>query len=254
MLISLVTVAYALPKTASKDEPATASHQTASKAAPSPASNKSASKAAPVTASHKVPSTTLPVIHIPSPLSSAASGSAPAKSSPAKSANHTTAEKSARAVPLDVTHSLASASVPTGNTSLQAREGEEIVEAVADLIKTIVEAFEGLADEVKQDNLDRGQFTQDTVSKLSAGQPSWSYVICHTAHTTQWDGVQGVDWYHAHQEFDIKVGGTIGYEIYGAASGTFLRTGDGGYLNWAYDGHVASTSNNGATVVFSKSS
>ncbi|KAJ7174975.1 hypothetical protein C8R43DRAFT_1119008 [Mycena crocata] len=103
--------------------------------------------------------------------------------------------------------------------------------AVKEAIEAIIDEFNKLEDAVKQDNLNRGQFTQDTVKKLIQKVPSGNYVICHTEHTAKWDGVQGTDWYHVHQEFDIKVGGTIGYEIYGATSGEFTRKGDGGFLN-----------------------
>ncbi|KAJ6598599.1 hypothetical protein B0H10DRAFT_2085579 [Mycena sp. CBHHK59/15] len=129
-------------------------------------------------------------------------------------------------------------------------QGIELANSVKDLIESIVDDFNKLSDAIKQDNLNRGQFTQDTVAKLNAQQPKWNYVICHTDHTAKWDGVEGKDWYHSHQEFDIKVGGTIGYEIYGAASGDFLRKGDGGYLNWAWMGNPVKNDQNGAHIVF----
>ncbi len=61
--------------------------------------------------------------------------------------------------------------------------------------------------------------------------PDFNFVICHTKHSYTWDGNRGQDWDHWHEEFDIKIGGTIGYEVYWARSGTFKREGDGGYLN-----------------------
>lgn len=38
-----------------------------------------------------------------------------------------------------------------------------------------------------------------------------NYVVCHTKHTKAFDGKEGTDWGHSHQEFDVKVGGTIGF-------------------------------------------
>jgi hypothetical protein len=45
---------------------------------------------------------------------------------------------------------------------------------------------------------------------MKAKNPQFNYVACHTKHKTAFDGVRGKDWGHSHQEFDIKVGGTIG--------------------------------------------
>ncbi|KAF8875790.1 hypothetical protein BD779DRAFT_1449842, partial [Infundibulicybe gibba] len=61
--------------------------------------------------------------------------------------------------------------------------------------------------------------------------PYFNVVVCHGNHTFKWDGVEGTGWLHQHKEFDIKAGGTIGYEMYIARSGTFQNNGDGGYSN-----------------------
>lgn len=59
----------------------------------------------------------------------------------------------------------------------------------------------------------------------------FNYVICHTKHDKKFDGKEGPDWSHQHREFDVQVGGTIGYEIYAFKAGSFTLQGDGGYLN-----------------------
>ncbi|THV00213.1 hypothetical protein K435DRAFT_719190 [Dendrothele bispora CBS 962.96] len=85
---------------------------------------------------------------------------------------------------------------------------------------------------------------------MSQKDSSFNYVVCHTEHDAKWDGKEGVDWSHSHQEFDIQVGGTIGYEIYAAKSGVFTRIGDGGFLNWAYKGAIINTEDDGKKVTF----
>ncbi|KIY72583.1 hypothetical protein CYLTODRAFT_343826, partial [Cylindrobasidium torrendii FP15055 ss-10] len=76
-------------------------------------------------------------------------------------------------------------------------------------------------------------------------------VVCHTKHEYHWDGVQGVDWYHEHFEVDIAIGGTIGYEVYVASSGTFKRNGDGGEINWGWNGVLArGAEDNGSRLTF----
>jgi hypothetical protein len=90
-----------------------------------------------------------------------------------------------------------------------------------------------------------------------------NFVICHTKHTPP------SGWQHAHQEVDIRIGGTIGYEvsfvqvsecpksligvdrqIYAGQGGVFKRQGDGGYINWAWIGRVNSVTENGSRVDF----
>ncbi|TEB12651.1 hypothetical protein FA13DRAFT_1652609, partial [Coprinellus micaceus] len=61
--------------------------------------------------------------------------------------------------------------------------------------------------------------------------PEFNWVICHVAHRTEFDGNKDEHWGHRHQEFDVKIGGNIGYDIYWFMSGTFVRLGDPGYIN-----------------------
>ncbi|KAJ3511734.1 hypothetical protein NMY22_g15557 [Coprinellus aureogranulatus] len=131
----------------------------------------------------------------------------------------------------------------SNNQTLYQTMASGIVKAVLELVSTIV-------GQVNDDNEGRSEFTQKVVSEGHKKWPEYNWVICHTDHSTHFDGEQGKDWDHFHREYDIKIGGTIGYEVYWFRSGTFERHGDGGYLNWAYYGNVKSTSNGGATVVF----
>ncbi|KAF6747003.1 hypothetical protein DFP72DRAFT_1075827 [Ephemerocybe angulata] len=132
--------------------------------------------------------------------------------------------------------------------SLESRQVVEVVAAIGGAIGGILKTILG---EVQRDEQGRGEFTQKTVVEGRRLWPTLNWVICHPAHTTRFSGEQGVSWGHSHVEFDIKIGGTIGYEVYWFESGTFERHGDGGFLNWAFVGDVASTSNGGATVTFS---
>ncbi|RDB16393.1 hypothetical protein Hypma_002711 [Hypsizygus marmoreus] len=129
---------------------------------------------------------------------------------------------------------------------LEARQ-VEIASQVIDMIGNVVT---GLIGGIQADKDNRSKFTQDVVHGLNAQNPTLNYVICHVKHSTAFDGEKGTDWGHSHQEFDIKVGGTVGYEIYWAKSGTFTILGDGGYLNWAYFGNVKNKSADGKVIVF----
>ncbi|KAF9558824.1 hypothetical protein CPC08DRAFT_763681 [Agrocybe pediades] len=102
------------------------------------------------------------------------------------------------------------------------------------------------------DNDFRSQFTSKFVVDLRKAYPQYNWVVCHTAHNYNFKGTQGKDWGHSHQELPISLGHTIGYEIYWFTEGVFRRTGDGGYLNWAYSGNVKSATNKNSVITFAK--
>ncbi|KAF5354343.1 hypothetical protein D9756_007327 [Leucocoprinus leucothites] len=87
--------------------------------------------------------------------------------------------------------------------SIERRQAADIAKSVGGLISSILE-------QVEHDNEGRGKFTQDIVAKGREQFPDFNWVACHTKHETQFDGEQGKDWGHQHQEFDIQIGGTIG--------------------------------------------
>ncbi|KAF9496684.1 hypothetical protein BDN71DRAFT_1505590 [Pleurotus eryngii] len=114
-------------------------------------------------------------------------------------------------------------------------------------IRAIIRKVQRTLDEDKDA---RGKFTYNLVSEMRQQYPGFNWVVCHTKHGTKFDGEKGEDWDHRHQEFDIKLGGTVGFEIYNLKSGEFIRQGDGGFLNWAYIGNVASKSEDGKVIKF----
>ncbi|KAL0948796.1 hypothetical protein HGRIS_008926 [Hohenbuehelia grisea] len=137
-------------------------------------------------------------------------------------------------------------------TDIEPRQVVQIAKVATKAIEGIIDIVNKIQDGIKKDNIARGDFTQHLVRDMHQKYPQFNWIICHVKHTTKFDGKQGVDWGHRHQEFDIKVGGTIGYEIYNFKSGEFWRKGDGGYLNWAYIGKVLKVDQNGKHIVFGK--
>ncbi|RDB16535.1 hypothetical protein Hypma_002708 [Hypsizygus marmoreus] len=135
---------------------------------------------------------------------------------------------------------------------LEARQGQagaaiDIASQAAGAIGDIVGVIKA---GIQADKDKRTHFTQDVIDQLNTKDPTLNYIMCHVKHSTAFDGEKGTDWGHSHQELDIDLGGTIGYEIYWAKSGTFTREGDGGYINWAYVGNVVSKSADGKVLVF----
>jgi len=144
---------------------------------------------------------------------------------------------------------LAERDLENGLQERQVQAAVKIAEKVAEGIVKIVDLIK---DKIQKDKNARSQWTQDFVGRLHAQNPHFNYIICHTDHTAKWDGVRGKDWSHMHQEFPVSFGKTVGYEIYWGRTGTFIRKGDGGYLNWAFYGNVKSRSGDGKTIVWGK--
>ncbi|CAA7270501.1 unnamed protein product [Cyclocybe aegerita] len=122
----------------------------------------------------------------------------------------------------------------------------------ADLAEDILQIIKNILDGILADDANRGKFTKAMVSTMYSKYPDFNWVCCHTAHSYNWDGTKGVEWAHFHEEFDLQIGGTIGYEIYWARSGMFALHGDGGFENWAYIGNVTGKSQDGRILVFSR--
>ncbi|KAJ2922102.1 hypothetical protein H1R20_g14983, partial [Candolleomyces eurysporus] len=136
----------------------------------------------------------------------------------------------------------------TTDAILVARQGQ----IVAGLI---VEGIVGLVDyvlgKIADDKGAREDYTRDFVENAAQQYPGWNWVICHVEHSFQFDGVEGTDWGRDHADFPVFLG-TIRYDIYWFKSGTFVKTGDGGWINWAYIGNILSRvdTSDSSTVVF----
>ncbi|KAJ2935665.1 hypothetical protein H1R20_g1430, partial [Candolleomyces eurysporus] len=133
----------------------------------------------------------------------------------------------------------------TTSADLAARQGP----AIAAVAQGIVGIVGTILERIEADKGARSEYTQDFIDLAREQYPSFNWVICHTEHSTDFDGAQGEDWDHSHQEFPVFAG-TIGYEIYWFKSGIFVREGDGGFLNWAYGGNVLDrTDSSGSSIV-----
>jgi len=92
----------------------------------------------------------------------------------------------------------------------------------------------------------RAAFTQEYVNKAAEQCPDYNVVISHNGGEVTGDHVS-----HEHYELEIGLGHTVGYEIYFSPKGqpfTFVRNGDGDFINWAYNGDFTRTSDNTITA------
>jgi hypothetical protein len=100
----------------------------------------------------------------------------------------------------------------------------------------------GLTNLFNGDQDRRSAFTKQFVTDAGNTYPAYNVVMVHTAHSASGEYV------HQHVEFPISLGRSIGYEVYFAQKGrpfALELKGDGGYLNWAYNGEF---SRNGNTI------
>lgn len=105
-------------------------------------------------------------------------------------------------------------------------------------LSSIIGSIPGILQKLQ--DIDRGQFTIDLVNALWNNNMNYNYVICHVARDYTFEGTQGVDWDHDEIQIAPRNSPSIGFDIVVGGAGTFIRQGDGGFINWAYQGYVAS--------------
>ena len=115
------------------------------------------------------------------------------------------------------------------------------------IIRKLVNETLGLLVEIAELDNKRTQFTQTFVAEARKRYPDYNVVIIHTEHNRE-----GI-FIHQHEELyflaDIK---SIGYEIYFSKIGDpfwLENLGDGGYINWAYDGYFERDGNRITAIV-----
>ncbi|KAM6495035.1 hypothetical protein JOM56_009658 [Amanita muscaria] len=110
-------------------------------------------------------------------------------------------------------------------------------------LSLVMKSLNGVVNDHKFNH--RSQFAPNVVTALWNSNPHYNYVICHVPHDYTFQGMQGVDWDHQEQ-----VGYSVSFDIVVGGAGHFIRHGDGGFINWAYIGNVASrTEIGGSTMV-----
>lgn len=99
------------------------------------------------------------------------------------------------------------------------------------IFRAVFEEIRG-AFNVKDMHEHQGRFTQSFVQAAREKYPEWNVLI-----TCQQTDRHFVDEIHQHEELDLGIFGTRGYEIFFCKSGDFTRFGDGGFENWCFNGN-----------------
>ncbi|KAJ9612273.1 hypothetical protein H2200_003870 [Cladophialophora chaetospira] len=104
------------------------------------------------------------------------------------------------------------------------------------IIDTVIELIKDI-EELANQHAVESNFTQTTVDKLRDHYPTMNVMVFHNQDSyTDFNGGN-----HTHYELDIGsilgiIHRTQGYEIWVFDSGDFELAGDGGYVNWCFDG------------------
>jgi hypothetical protein len=124
-----------------------------------------------------------------------------------------------------------------------------IVETLA-LARNVTQAL-SIPDEIKfigkitgEDNWFRTNFTQNFVGAMRKQFPHRNVIVVHGPYNYSLVNVRALP-------YDLPlVADTYSYDILLFDSGTFVRLGDGGFTNWAFDGNFTRGNPNEAHVTF----
>jgi hypothetical protein len=89
-------------------------------------------------------------------------------------------------------------------------------------------------------------FTQQTIAALRQEYPDYNALMCHSAFRQNFTNS-----FHYHYEFPLTAPRSQGYEVFLFKAGEFWLDGDGGFVNWAYDGKFTKDPSNEHHIIFS---
>ncbi|KAG6840758.1 hypothetical protein C0991_004608 [Blastosporella zonata] len=150
------------------------------------------------------------------------------------------------------THSLSSKTV-LDRSIIEAQLDRRIIGAIIRVAEKVIELIVSKVKEaIAHDKLERAKFTVHVCDMGRADHKEFNWMVIHTKHRTKFEGTKGKDWDHSHKEFDVKIGGTIGYEVYYTREGQLWNNGDGDYINWAYEGFWKADGKGNKHVTFTR--
>jgi hypothetical protein len=110
----------------------------------------------------------------------------------------------------------------------------EIIDIAVDVLTGITDIVEIITDIDEAEHEAESEFTQNMITQLGASYPTWNAIVVTSDEDYEFNFNNYV---YAHQECDIGLGFTKGYDIYVLDYGTFQLNGDGGFINWAFGGN-----------------
>ncbi|CEH17454.1 hypothetical protein CBOM_03495 [Ceraceosorus bombacis] len=149
--------------------------------------------------------------------------------------------------------SFASATSTVQQSAVEPRQAGGIGRAVVQIGKVLARIVEEVMKDVEADKVKRADQARETVDRMAREYPDTNFLASHVEMDNKFGGVEKQDWAHDHFEVDIKVGGTIGFELWGFQDAVIKRKGDGGALNWAWTGVLEKDpEENGSLLTFAR--
>jgi hypothetical protein len=90
-----------------------------------------------------------------------------------------------------------------------------------------------------EDKEKRNRWTPKFVESIAKSNPGYNVLLIHTKHVANLTGVQ----YQGPSPFKISAEEEIEYTLYVFDAGTVELQGDGGFLNWAFEGNFTRNGN-----------
>ncbi|WPG97941.1 Hypothetical protein R9X50_00072400 [Acrodontium crateriforme] len=108
-----------------------------------------------------------------------------------------------------------------------------LADIIANITNLIVQGIDASEHEKEE------QFTQQVCEQVRQQLPTMNVMVVHGQFTSNF-----VNATHQHVELPLTAPRTMGYEIFAFTSGTFTLQGDGGFINWCFDGNFNRDGNN----------
>ncbi|KAJ7581839.1 hypothetical protein C8J56DRAFT_1056841 [Mycena floridula] len=123
---------------------------------------------------------------------------------------------------------------------------------VKQVIKSAIKAIGNLVKDIKDEKKNREIFVKNLLAGLVAKDSSFNYMIIHTKHTAKWEGIDGQHWHKEHVKCDTihLLKKSVGYEVYAGKAGVVTNNGDGGFINWSFQGRFTRSGKSNNVVTF----
>lgn len=115
--------------------------------------------------------------------------------------------------------------------SLTSSGGIDIAGLVLDVANTVWEVVKDIFEAVEKQHEAQDKFTQSFVQTARERYPGKNALAICVGHDRNFQNAS-----HEHTELRVSLGRTVGYECYVFDSGTLTKRGDGGFINWCFNG------------------
>ncbi|KAL2610475.1 hypothetical protein R1flu_029048 [Riccia fluitans] len=121
-----------------------------------------------------------------------------------------------------------------------------MAESFAELASVFPDTYAFLQSNFNDTQVDRESAIGSIVNHLRAAHPDKNVMVCHPPHLPSLNNASKM-----HLELNTGLVGTTGVDVYVFDDGIFTNLGDGGFINWCFDGNFVRDEDNPNMVTFS---